>query len=56
MLNDIMSPLFSFVMFCSTVAKLPTVALMFASGAGKVKDQLRVGARVGGIAPSVAMV
>ena len=55
-LNDTVSPLFCLVRFCCTVVKLATVAFMFAIGAGKVKDQLRVGARVVGIVPSVAMV
>ena len=55
MLNDIMNPLFSLAMFCCTVVKLATVALMFARGAGKVKDQVRVGARFGGIVPRVAI-
>ncbi len=56
MLNDIVSPLFSLAMFCCTVVKLATVALVFARGTGKVNDQVRIGARVVGIVPSVAMV
>ena len=43
MLNDIVSPLFAIAIFCCSVVKVATVALVFERGAGKAKIPLQAG-------------
>jgi hypothetical protein len=43
MLNDMLSPLFCFAMFCCSVVRVATVALVFVSAAGRVNVQTRLG-------------
>jgi hypothetical protein len=47
-LNDSVIPLFRLAMFCCTVVRVATVALVFVSGTGRLNVQPRVGAGVGG--------
>lgn len=50
-LNDNVSPLFAFAIFCSSVVKLVTVDFVLANGTGSVNVQPRVGAKVDGRPP-----
>jgi len=43
MLNDSVSPLFALAIFWPRAVKLATVAFVFANGAGKLKDQTKLG-------------